>query len=158
MDGSQAESPNPALLERTSQLIGGNRVVGHRLKSALDIHDAVEAGFPGSALHHLMGSLTRLDIDTSLEKAVGLSRRTFQRSKETPEKLLSAEQSGRIWKFAEVLALATDVLGSQDAAERWLDEPAIGLSWRRPIDLLQTPTGTERVEGLLHRIDFGVYT
>ena len=59
MDGSQAESPNPALLERTSQLIGGNRVVGHRLKSALDIHDAVEAGFPGSAVSPVSTSTRR---------------------------------------------------------------------------------------------------
>ena len=145
------------LLREASRLMGGARVLNHTLASPLDVHDAVEAGLPGSALHHLIGNLKVLDIDTSLGKGVGLSRRTYQRSKDAPEKRLSVEQSGRTWKFAEVLALATDVLGTQEAAERWLQEPAIGLNQRRPIDLLQTAAGTALVETYLRRIDFGVY-
>jgi putative toxin-antitoxin system antitoxin component (TIGR02293 family) len=146
------------LMQEASRLMGGQRVLKHQLASPLEVHDAVEAGLPGAALHHLIGSLRVLDIDTSLEKAVGLSRRTYQRSKDAPEKRLSIEHSGRTWNFAKVLALATDVLGSQEAAERWLQQPAMGLDQRRPIDLLQSPAGTELVETLLHRIDRGVYT
>jgi putative toxin-antitoxin system antitoxin component (TIGR02293 family) len=159
--GAQAkpkEMPREAwLMAEASRLMGGSRVLRHRFASPLDVHDAVEAGLPGSALHHLIGNLKVLDIDTSLEKAVGVSRRTFQRSKDAPDRRLSAEQGGRAWKFAEVLALATDVLGTQDAAERWMQEPAIGLNQRRPIDLLQTPAGTALVETYLRRIDYGVY-
>jgi putative toxin-antitoxin system antitoxin component (TIGR02293 family) len=146
------------LIARASRLMGGKRLLRHQMTSQLDVHDAVEAGLPGAALHHLIGGLKVLDIDLSLEKAVGLSRRTFQRSKEAPQRPLSPEQSGRAWKFAEVLALATDVFGTQEAAERWLEEPAFALNQRRPIDLLQTPAGTAMVETLLRRIDYGVYT
>ena len=64
-----------------------------------------------------------------------MSVRTYQRRKDTPSKPLSQEQSGRTWKFAEILAKATDVLGSQADAEQWLGRPAIGLDQRRPIDL-----------------------
>ncbi|MBB4366824.1 putative toxin-antitoxin system antitoxin component (TIGR02293 family) [Bradyrhizobium sp. CIR18] len=53
----------------------------------------------------------------SLEKAFGMSLRTFQRRKGAPDKPLSQEQSGRTWKFAEILAKATDVFGSQEEAE-----------------------------------------
>jgi putative toxin-antitoxin system antitoxin component (TIGR02293 family) len=86
-----------------------------------------------------------------------MSVRTFQRRKDMPAKLLSQEQSGRTWKFAEILAKATDVLGSQDEAEQWLERPAIGLDRRRPIDLLATPAGVELVEQHLTRLEYGVY-
>ena len=44
-------------------------------------------------------------------------------------------------EFAEILAKATRVLGSQDEAEQWLERPAIGLNQERPVDLLTTPAG-----------------
>jgi len=49
------------------------------------------------------------------------------------------------------------VLGSQEAAERWLSTPAMALDRRRPIDLLQSSEGTELVKTLLTRMDYGVY-
>jgi len=70
---------------------------------------------------------------------------------------LNQEQSSRTWKFAEILAKATAVLGSKDEAEQWLQRPAIGLAQRRPIDLLATPAGVEMVEDLLERMEYGVY-
>lgn len=86
-----------------------------------------------------------------------MSLRTFQRRKDAPDKPLSQEQSGRTWKFAEILAKATDVFGSQEEAEQWLERPAIGLDQRRPIDLLATPAGVELVEQYLTRLAYGVY-
>jgi putative toxin-antitoxin system antitoxin component (TIGR02293 family) len=62
------------------------------------------------------------------------------------------------WKFAEILARATTLLGSQTAAEQWLEQPAIGLDQRRPIDLMTMPVGLELVEDYLGRIEYGVYT
>ena len=86
-----------------------------------------------------------------------MSLRTFQRRKVAPDKPLSQEQSGRTWKFAEILAKATDVFGSQEEAEQWLERPAIGLDQRRPIDLLATPAGIELIEQYLTRLAYGVY-
>ncbi len=58
----------------------------------------------------------------------------------------------------EILAMATEVLGSQGAAERWMEEPAIGLDQRRPLDLLSTPGGLDIVKTFLKRLQYGVYT
>ena len=55
-------------------------------------------------------------------------------------------------------AKASDIFGSQEEAERWLDSPAIGLNQHRPIDLLATPAGLEIVEDYLTRIEYGVYS
>jgi putative toxin-antitoxin system antitoxin component (TIGR02293 family) len=56
-----------------------------------------------------------------------------------------------------ILAKATEMFGSQQEAEQWLERPAIGLNRRRPIDLLATPAGVELVEDFLKRLEYGVY-
>ena len=38
-----------------------------------------------------------------------------------------------------ILDRASDILGSGEAAERWMSEPAMALDQRRPEDLIQTP-------------------
>jgi putative toxin-antitoxin system antitoxin component (TIGR02293 family) len=116
-----------------------------------------DSGPGGAALTHLVDSLVLLHDPVSLEKAVGISLRTFQRRKAEPAALLNREQSGRLWKFAEILAKATAVLGSRAEAAQWLERPAIGLDQRRPIDLLATTAGVEIVENHLERIEYGVY-
>jgi len=155
-----AEKPAPKGqrddLRKVADLLGGPRILSRRITSALDAHELLLDGLPGSALTHFVSHLLFLQTD-SLEKAFGMSLRTFQRRKDAPDKLLSQEQSGRTWKFAEILAKATDVFGSQEDAEQWLERPAIGLDQRRPIDLLATPAGIELVEQYLTRLAYGVY-
>ena len=146
-----------AEVQRVADLLGGARVLRHRLKNALDVHEALASGLPGAALTHLIDNLVSLRDPASIEKAVGISRRTFQRRKVAPRKPLSQEQSGRTWKFAEILAKATAVLGSQEEAEQWLERPAVGLDRRLPIDLLATPAGVRIVEDFLERLEYGVY-
>ena len=143
--------------QRIVALLGGVRLLKRRVSNPLDAHKLLLDGLPGSALRHLVDSLTVLAADASLERAVGMSLRTYQRRKAAPTKPLSPEQSGRAWKFAEVLSLATDVFGAQEDAEAWLAQPAIGLDRQRPIDLLATPAGVELVEDHLNRIRYGVY-
>ena len=155
-----AEKPAPKGqrddLRKVADLLGGPRILSRRITSALDAHELLLDGLPGSALTYFVSHLFFLQTD-SLEKAFGMSLRTFQRRKDAPDKPLSQEQSGRTWKFAEILAKATDVFGSQEDAEQWLERPAIGLDQRRPIDLLATPAGIELVEQYLTRLAYGVY-
>ena len=142
---------------RTAALLGGRKVLRRILRSRLDAHDLLAAGLPTRALDHLVHEVTILRLHGSLEKAVGISPRTYQRRKEHLDKPLSLEQSGRTWKFAELLARAIGVFGSQAEAEQWFERPAMGLDQRRPIDLLSTPAGLETVEDHLTRLEYGVY-
>jgi putative toxin-antitoxin system antitoxin component (TIGR02293 family) len=144
-------------LARVAALLGGSRVLRHRVRHALDVHEVLSQGLPGAALTHLIDHVGLLHDHEALERAVGMSVRTFQRFKVAPKRPLSREQSGRMWKFAEILAQATAVLGSQDEAEQWLERPATGLDQRRPIDLLATPAGVKLVEDFLERLEYGVY-
>lgn len=146
-------------LMRTAELLGGASVLRRPLDSWLDAHDMLEEGLPADALHHLVKHVFLLHArGDNFEKVLGLSLRTYQRRLEEPAKPLSREQSGRTWKFAEILTKAIDVFGSQEAAEKWLEEPAIGLERRKPIDLLSTPAGVEIVEDYLVRLEYGVYS
>ncbi|MEA1673509.1 antitoxin Xre/MbcA/ParS toxin-binding domain-containing protein [Nitrospirillum sp. BR 11163] len=144
-------------LRRVTDLLGGPHVLKRMVRSPLEAHEMLAEGLPGPALNHLVDSLQVLGRTPSLEKAMGISLRTFQRRRETPAKPLSQEQSGRAWKFAEILARASAALGNQADAERWLEQPAMGLEQRRPIDLLSTPAGLDIVEDFLTRLEYGVY-
>ena len=141
----------------TAALLGGESVLRRSVESPYDVHEMILQGFPGRGLKALIEGLVFLDRTESLEKGVGITLRTFQRVKEAPDRPLSPEQSGRTWKFAEILARATMVLGSREEAEHWLERPAIGLNQQRPIDLLTTPAGVWLVEEFLARIEYGVY-
>lgn len=144
-------------LHRVMELLGGPKVLAWRVSNPLDAHEMLLRGLPPSALDHLVAKLIVIQKADSLEKAFGMSLRTYQRRKDAPQKPLSQEQSGRAWKFAEILSKATSVFGSQEQAEQWLERPAIGLDQRRPIDLLATPAGVELVEDYLTRLEYGVY-
>jgi putative toxin-antitoxin system antitoxin component (TIGR02293 family) len=146
-----------ALIEEISNLLGGREVIGASVESELEAHELLHRGLPRGALISLIDKLHVIPVD-EVSEALGVSLRTLQRHKNTPVILLDVQQSGRAWKFAEILAKATRALGSQDEAEQWLKRPAIGLDQQRPIDLLTTPAGVKLVEDYLGRLEYDVYT
>jgi putative toxin-antitoxin system antitoxin component (TIGR02293 family) len=144
-------------IDKVTRLLGGPQVLRRELRDPLQAHELLSRGLPSKALTCFIDNLVVLKWDESFSKAIGMSQRTYQRHASTGTKLLSQEQSGRTWKLAEILAKATDVFGSREQAEQWLERPAIGLNQRRPIDLLATPAGVEMVEDLLERLTYGAY-
>ena len=149
--------PDAPAFKAVADILGGATVLKCRLSSPFDAHELLLRGIPSAALTHLVDGLVLRHEPASLGKAIGISIRTFQRRKANPTKRLSREQSGRAWKFAEILAKATAIFGSRSEAEGWIERPAIGLDQYRPIDLLATPAGIEIVENHLERIEYGVY-
>jgi putative toxin-antitoxin system antitoxin component (TIGR02293 family) len=145
-------------LQRVSELLGGSAVLSKRVSTALELHELILEGLPASALDHLVDQLRVLGRTDSLEKAVGMSVRTHQRRRADLSKPLGREQSGRAWKFAEILTRATDIFGSQEEAEHWLERPALAFDGYRPLDLLSTLAGAEMVDDHLVRLEYGVYT
>jgi putative toxin-antitoxin system antitoxin component (TIGR02293 family) len=158
---ANAAKGNPLSTERErlrhiADLLGGPKVVGRYPLDPLAAHELLEQGLPNVAVRHLMASMGVIAPD-SVESVIGMSARTRQRREKHPTEMLSQDQAGRTWKFAEILTRATSVFGSRTAAEQWLVEPATGLDRRRPIDLLSTPAGLELVEDFLGRLEYGVY-
>lgn len=144
-------------LDRVIAYLGGKGVVIGEIKSPIDTHHVLARGLPKRSVTHLLDSLLVAHDRGVLSGALGMSARTQQRLKAEPQEALSVEVSGRAWQFAETLAHASEVFGTQVAAEHWLETPAVALDGEKPLDLLSTPPGSEMVRTLLTRIEFGVY-
>lgn len=145
-----------AHLATTLEMLGGDEVISPPPETLLDVHHWVAQGIPSASITHLAQAIEPLPAQR-LSEALGISLRTLHRKKGAQSDTLSPAQGGRAFKFAEVVAKASAVLGSRAAAVQWLSAPAMGLEQQKPIDLLATPVGTQLVEELLDRIEYGVY-
>lgn len=158
LDVEKKPSVERTVLVEVAGLLGAPRTFRKVPRNYLETHEMLLRGIPTTALTYLVQNLVFLNWDEAFEKAVGISQRTYQRYTSTTSKPLSAEQSGRTWKLAEIIARATSIFGSKEEAEQWLEQPATGLDQHRPIDLLATPAGVGLVEDFLVRLEYGVYT
>jgi putative toxin-antitoxin system antitoxin component (TIGR02293 family) len=146
----------PSSVQLATELLGGRRVLHRHVATEEDAHELVLHGIPAEAMARLFAGVVSLSSAVLLA-TIGVSQRSFARRKAAPKARLPVGESERLWRFAEVLAHATHVFGSQAEAERWLDRPAIGVDHRKPIDLLRTHPGTHLVTEYLTRIEHGVY-
>jgi len=71
---------------------------------------------------------------------------------------LTPVQSDVVFRTANALAKAIDVLGDKKKAVHWLKSSNRALGGEAPIRLLDTSAGTHEVEALLDRIEYGVYS
>jgi putative toxin-antitoxin system antitoxin component (TIGR02293 family) len=140
-----------------TELLGGPRVLHRRVTSEDDAHDLVLQGIPAAAMTKLFDAVSTLEFEAVLE-AIGVSERSLARRKAAPGRRLPVDEGERLWRFAEILAHATRVFGSQTEAEQWLDRPAPALDGRKPIELLRTHPGARLVAQYLTQIEHGVYT
>jgi putative toxin-antitoxin system antitoxin component (TIGR02293 family) len=143
------------LLERTLKRLMGNRAT--QARSAFEIHEMIEKGLSSQDIIHFVESIELFHDKRVVAKVIGMSERTLYRRVKKPEPL-TAEQSSRTWRFAEILTKAEDVFGDPEEAQRWMNTTAMGLEGRKPIDLITTQVGYELVDDFLTRMDYGVYT
>jgi putative toxin-antitoxin system antitoxin component (TIGR02293 family) len=114
---------------------------------------AVRAGLPLSAFASV-AAYTQLTRET-LATVSGIPLRTVQRRAATSR--LKRDESDRLARVARIYALAETVLGSREAAERWMLSPNWALDGVRPVDQIDTEVAGREVEDALGRIDDGVF-
>ncbi len=124
--------------------------------TGLGAHDLVAKGIDVADAKQVMAGFTIIN-EKQFYSVLGITERTMQRRAASSAKTLDANASDRALRLVSVVNQATEVLGSQLAAEQWLSSPAIGLDRRIPIDLLQSSEGTAMVKTLLSRMEYGVY-
>lgn len=125
--------------------------------SNVKAHDAVMKGVSGRVLVQLWDNAKDALPADAVLKAIGMSPRTAHRIKTEPDKLLDARTTDGIYRLESVRELAAEVMGSEEAANEWLTTEAMGLEFRKPIDLMSTSPGAEAVKTLLQRMKYGVY-
>lgn len=94
--------------------------------------------------------------EARFQSVTGIPARTWTRRKKLGK--FTAEESERIARIARIFEHAESVLGSKDAAAKWLEEPNLGLGEEAPIEAASTELGAKEVEELLARIEHGVYS
>ena len=103
----------------------------------------------------LAGLLAALDLPVrTVAEALGISERTIHRLKHAP--VVTVAIADKVARTHDVLARATEVLGTRAAAQRWLPRPNPALGGRAPLVLLDTSLGWEEVKQVLGRIEHGV--
>ncbi|MFD2257059.1 antitoxin Xre/MbcA/ParS toxin-binding domain-containing protein [Luteolibacter algae] len=91
-----------------------------------------------------------------LAALLGMSRATLHRRKKSGH--LDRAESDRLVRYARLFARAVNVLGGNEAAGRWLREPAFAFHGECPLDYADTEIGAREVEALLGRIEHGVFS
>lgn len=145
----------PAYAGRVVKMLGVGKIFKRGIGSPVAVHEVLHTGLPRRALLRAMES-AGISVAEVLP-VFGISTRTFMRLKTEPDKLLDAEQSGRVWQFAQLLAKAEELFGSRERAVNWILRPAMSLENRRPIELLTTPVGAKLVDDVIERMRYGVY-
>ena len=84
-------------------------------------------------------------------------RRTLERRIEQGSPL-SPVESDRVFRLERISTHAIRVFGNRDKAHRWLRKPCRALNGAVPLDLLASETGAYKVDEILTRIDFGMFS
>jgi putative toxin-antitoxin system antitoxin component (TIGR02293 family) len=136
-------------------VLGGKKTFKRPVRSTDDLANQVRFGLPASTVERLAGTLSlhrsqvaeRLNIPSRT-----LSRRLAAKSR------LTHDESDRAMRMARVVALAKEVLGSDEKASRWMSNPNRALGGKRPFDQLDTEPGVRSVEEVLYGIAYGMYS
>lgn len=97
---------------------------------------------------------------------LGLTQKDAARLLHLPERTLARRRAGRLdpqegerfLRLIRLWGLAYTVLGATDKAWRWLRGPNRALGGVVPLSLLDTDIGTQVVEDVLGRIEYGVFS
>lgn len=133
-------------------VLGGDKVLHHKVKGALDFDRLIREGFPWEASVRVKEALCMRDNEFA--KILGISVRTLSRLK--TEARMPSVTSDRLYRLARIYAFAIEVLEDAEKAMRWMHREQIGLGGRVPLEMIETEAGEREVENLLGRIEHGV--
>jgi putative toxin-antitoxin system antitoxin component (TIGR02293 family) len=137
--------------------LGGFKVIGRKLETDADLIQVIRKGLPAKALDFISADLSKQQISQAVVYGLIGSGRTLQR-KRARNLRLSAMESDRLARLARMMVRAEIALGDGSRSRRWLGQPNRALGGQRPIDLLDSDTGSMAVERVLGRIEHGVYS
>ena len=136
-------------------VLGGELILGKPVNKSGALAELVRGGLPVKSLLLLA---ERLDIrQAEISEKIGIPKRTLTR-RLTQHSRLTAAESDRAVRLAQVYSTAAETLGDGDKAAAWLKTPNRALRGGRPLDQLDTDPGVREVEDVLGRIAYGVYS
>ena len=137
------------------EVLGGNKTFKRPIRSTDDLVEQVRSGLPASTVTLLASTLSLQRAQVA--ERLGIPPRTLSRRLATKSRL-THEESDRTLRMAKLVALAKEVLGSEEKASHWMSNPNRALGGKRPFDQVDTEPGVRSVEEVLHRIAYGMYS
>lgn len=116
--------------------------------------EKIRMGLPTTSVGRLgdLMDLTQVELTTALS----VSKQTFQRRLKSG--VLNEAESDRVVRYAQLLALASDLFEDGKAGAQWLKTPAPALGNETPLDHATTEMGARNVERLIGRLEHGIPT
>ncbi len=136
-------------------VLGGDVVLGRQTRKSGALAELVREGIPAKSLFLLAERLHLRQAEIS--EKIGIPQRTLTRRLAQHSRLTAAE-SDRAVRLAQVFSTAAETLGDEEKAAAWLKTPNRALRGGRPLDQLDTDPGVREVENILGRIAYGVYS
>ena len=144
---AQASSP---VIARVARKLGGRQALGASVASEGDLAGLVHNGLRVAVLGHVeRAGFSRQEIERLIIPARTLRHRKARREP------LSLEESDRVVRLTRIQALAEDVFGDTEKANRWLREGLGLLDGKTPLEVTRSEAGARLIEQLLARIDWG---
>ncbi len=137
------------------EVLGGDIVLGRPMSKGGALADVIREGLPVKSLFLLAERLNLRQAEIS--EKIGIPRRTLTRRLAQHSRLTAAE-SDRAVRLAQVFSNAIDTLGDEEKAAAWLKTPNRALRGGRPLDQVDTDPGVREVESVLGRISYGIYS
>jgi putative toxin-antitoxin system antitoxin component (TIGR02293 family) len=138
----------------TWRILGGKEFMP---KAPASSYDLVLASSKGISKQAVLNLADVMDIPMKdMAGLLNLSYKTLGRKRRTD--LLDSLVSSLSIEIAGTIANGLSVFEDSNKLKRWLQKENRALSGRKPIELLNTPTGINMVNRVLGRIEEGVYT
>jgi putative toxin-antitoxin system antitoxin component (TIGR02293 family) len=134
------------------RLLGGSVIIGHAIRSEMDLYELSRSGLPKKALLSLIANLN-ISI-RSMALLLNITERTIQRKKDT--ELLDVTTSEQLLQIAEVFSRGTEVFGSTEDFQTWVNSENKALGNKKPMEFLCSRFGAQMVLDILGRIEHGI--
>jgi putative toxin-antitoxin system antitoxin component (TIGR02293 family) len=142
-------APHP-VVERVFRKLGGRSAVGANVSSEADLARLVDHGIRLSVLAHVeRAGFSKQEIERFIIPARTLRHRKSRREP------LTLDESDRLVRLTRIQALAEDVFGNAEKANRWLRQNLGILDGKSPLDVARSEAGARVVEQILAKIDWG---
>jgi putative toxin-antitoxin system antitoxin component (TIGR02293 family) len=138
--------------DRVVKILGGERVLGRRVRNLAELREAVEAGLPVAALDRVARRVAEPGAAVSSVKYGVVSKASLSRRRTR----LSPAESERLERLARVAAMAEQVWENTLQMHEFLNSPQPQLGGERPVDLARTDLGAREVEALLMKLEYAL--
>jgi len=139
---------------RVLSILGDKNVQHKESVYTIYLREKILKGFSFEAFESVRRGI---DIpQKNLAGILGMTESTLTRRKRSRQSF-TTQESDRLYRVARIIALAFEVFGEEDMAQKWMKRPNAELQGEIPLNLLSTEIGASLVKDELYRILDGIY-